>query len=143
MSSFTLAELHFLVIMVCVLDNVILFYQIWNIFFSGRYIILLMGIFSIYTGFIYNDVFSRSLNIFGSSWTIDGYNISDVTENAELTLSPYTSFAKFNASPYPVGLDPVWQVILKHINPHSHCIQLLYRTFNQSVPFNVHSMLVI
>lgn len=131
MQSFTFAELYFFIIMEHVLDNVILFCQIWNIFFSGRYIILLMGIFSVYTGFIYNDIFSRSLNIFGSSWTIDGYNISDITGNAELTLSPYTNFAKFDASPYPVGLDPIWQVIIKHTNTHSHDIRpwYCYRTF--------------
>lgn len=81
--------------------------EIWNIFFGGRYIILLMGLFSMYTGFIYNDVFSKSLNIFGSYWSVN-YNGSTIHENKFLQLNPST--IDYYQNPYPIGLDPIWQV---------------------------------
>ncbi|XP_020300206.1 V-type proton ATPase 116 kDa subunit a-like isoform X2 [Pseudomyrmex gracilis] len=81
--------------------------EIWNIFFGGRYIIFLMGLFSMYTGLIYNDIFSKSLNIFGSNWMVN-YNRSTVQTNKDLTLNP--SSIDYIDYPYPFGMDPVWQL---------------------------------
>ncbi|XP_017101111.1 V-type proton ATPase 116 kDa subunit a 1 isoform X3 [Drosophila bipectinata] len=80
--------------------------EIWNIFFGGRYIIFLMGVFSMYTGLIYNDIFSKSLNIFGSHWHMS-YNKSTVLENKYLQLNPN---GDYEGDPYPFGMDPIWQV---------------------------------
>ncbi|XP_050421597.1 V-type proton ATPase 116 kDa subunit a 1 isoform X2 [Adelges cooleyi] len=82
--------------------------EVWNIFFSGRYIILLMGLFSMYTGIIYNDIFSKSLNLFGCHWHTN-YNVSTVLTNKFLQLNPALS-SDYDQVPYPVGLDPVWQL---------------------------------
>ena len=86
--------------------------QIWNIFFGGRYILLLMSLFSMYTGIIYNDIFSKSFNIFGSSWHI-GNSANATEENmqdwGELTLDPKDS-DQYIGTPYPIGFDPIWQV---------------------------------
>ncbi|XP_031848177.1 V-type ATPase subunit a family protein Vha100-1 isoform X4 [Nomia melanderi] len=82
--------------------------EIWNIFFGGRYIVFLMGLFSMYTGFIYNDVFSKSLNIFGSYWKIN-YDYSTIHSNKELQLNP-SSKDEYDQIPYPIGMDPVWQL---------------------------------
>nr|KAG5697875.1 hypothetical protein BaRGS_017132 [Batillaria attramentaria] len=83
--------------------------EIWNTFFGGRYIIMLMGLFSIYTGMIYNDIFSKSCNIFGSAWR--GYNYDNETLEDEtletLTLDPI--YFHRNDSPYVFGIDPMWQ----------------------------------
>uniref|UniRef100_A0A7N6FLY7 V-type proton ATPase subunit a n=1 Tax=Anabas testudineus TaxID=64144 RepID=A0A7N6FLY7_ANATE len=81
--------------------------EIWNIFFEGRYIILLMGLFSVYTGLIYNDCFSKSLNIFGSGWNVKAMFSAKVwSENRFLSLDPnVTGVFK---GPYPLGIDPIW-----------------------------------
>nr|XP_033334733.1 V-type proton ATPase 116 kDa subunit a [Megalopta genalis]XP_033334735.1 V-type proton ATPase 116 kDa subunit a [Megalopta genalis] len=80
--------------------------EIWNIFFAGRYIVLLMGIFSIYTGVIYNDLFSKSMNLFGSSWSIP-YDTQTIRDSHSLQLDPAFE-SSYKQTPYPMGVDPVW-----------------------------------
>lgn len=65
-----------------------------------------MGLFSIYTGFIYNDFFSKSANIFGCKWylELDGFNASSQIISTPIQLDPSTSFVGF---PYAYGIDPV------------------------------------
>ncbi|XP_055850494.1 V-type proton ATPase 116 kDa subunit a 1-like [Episyrphus balteatus] len=94
--------------------------EIWSIFFGGRYIILLMGMFSMYTGFIYNDVFSKSMNIFGSGWRIH-YNYSTILENPSLQLNP----KNYTVGTYAMGIDPIWQLAEnKIIFQNSHKMKL-------------------
>lgn len=60
-----------------------------------------------YTGLIYNDVFSKSLNLFTSHWSVN-YNKSTIMENKFLQLNPSTE--DYDSTPYPIGIDPIWQV---------------------------------
>jgi V-type H+-transporting ATPase subunit a len=39
-----------------------------QIAFCGRYIVLMMGLFLMYTGLLYNDIFSRLFTLFLSQW---------------------------------------------------------------------------
>ncbi|XP_057615735.1 V-type proton ATPase 116 kDa subunit a 4-like [Chionomys nivalis] len=89
--------------------------EIWNTFFNGRYLILLMGIFSIYTGLIYNDCFSKSFNIFGSSWSVQPmfrngtWNAHVMEKSQYLQLDPAIP-GVYSGNPYPFGIDPIWNV---------------------------------
>lgn len=91
--------------------------EIGNLFFGGRYIILLMGLFSIYSGFIYNDIFAKSVNIFGSSWTVR-YSYFNILHNKTLELSPNAN-ESYLQYPYPLGIDPVWALAQNKIVFHN------------------------
>ncbi|GFY70685.1 hypothetical protein TNIN_134531 [Trichonephila inaurata madagascariensis] len=81
--------------------------EIWLTFFNGRYIILLMGIFSVYTGLIYNDIFSKAFNLFGSSW----YPTADFgNEPLPKLYQLNPNNTDYMGIPYPFGVDPIWQI---------------------------------
>lgn len=75
--------------------------EIFEMAFNGRYIVLLMGIFSMYTGFIYNDIFSKSMTLFKSGWEYEFPENYDPTKSISLT-------AKKISHTYAFGLDWAW-----------------------------------
>ncbi|KAM7137715.1 V-type proton ATPase 116 kDa subunit a 1 isoform 4-T4 [Macrochelys suwanniensis] len=94
--------------------------EMFNTIFSGRYIILLMGVFSMYTGLIYNDCFSKALNMFGSSWSVrpmfsKGNWTEELLQNSPvLQLNP--AVAGVFGGPYPFGIDPIWNIASNKLN---------------------------
>jgi V-type H+-transporting ATPase subunit a len=74
-------------------------FELFAMLFYGRYIALVMAVFSIFTGFMYNDIFSLSLTWFPSAWKED----HDPTMDNEKVL--YELKGDYR---YPFGLDWVW-----------------------------------
>ncbi|KAH6814603.1 vacuolar proton ATPase A1 [Perilla frutescens var. frutescens] len=68
--------------------------------FGGRYILLLMSLFSIYCGVIYNEFFSVPFHIFGSS----AYKCRDTTCSDAHSVG----LVKVGDA-YPFGVDPSWR----------------------------------
>ncbi|KAF7960713.1 hypothetical protein EAE96_000386 [Botrytis aclada] len=73
--------------------------ELFSMAFYGRYIMLMMGIFSMYTGLIYNDVFSKSFSFFPSAWA---WSPNYPDDSIEAHLKDPTGYR------YPFGLDWMW-----------------------------------
>lgn len=71
--------------------------EIIGTFFYGRYIILLMGIFSMFTGLMYNDIFSKGMHLFHTGWKWPH------PEHVGGTV-----VAIPNGHTYVFGIDPTW-----------------------------------
>ena len=65
-----------------------------------RYMITLMGFFSIYCGFVYNDLAGFNMNFFNSCFDPPFHEKSN--DNIQMTVH-----SKPNCV-YPFGIDPIW-----------------------------------
>lgn len=59
-----------------------------------RYLLLLMGLFSTYCGFIYNDFTSIPIELFGRSCYVNDPKIAVANQKSNCV--------------YPIGVDPKW-----------------------------------
>ncbi|KAK0819148.1 H(+)-transporting V0 sector ATPase subunit a, partial [Friedmanniomyces endolithicus] len=76
--------------------------ELFGMAFYGRYIMLMMGIFSMYTGTIYCDIFSKELSLFPSMWKWnfpEGYEPGNGQMITAQRVEGYT---------YPFGMDWRW-----------------------------------
>mmetsp|Transcript_9082 Transcript_9082/g.12167 ORF Transcript_9082/g.12167 Transcript_9082/m.12167 type:complete len:849 (-) Transcript_9082:50-2596(-) len=69
--------------------------------FDGRYIILLMSLFSIYNGFLYNEFFSIPMAP-GGLFEVSMWQINQETPSLTLVLNN-------DSYVYPFGVDPTWK----------------------------------
>ncbi|KAJ9419098.1 V-type proton ATPase subunit A [Fusarium oxysporum f. sp. lycopersici 4287] len=76
-------------------------FELFAIIFFGRYITLVMAVFSLFTGLIYNEAFSRSMPIFDSAWTFRKPESWPEKRVISGTLNDHGYH-------YPFGLDWAW-----------------------------------
>lgn len=75
-------------------------FELFAMVYYGRYIALVMAVFSVYTGLIYNDVFSKSMTLFSSQWEWDPPD--NYVEGTQISAKLKGDYR------YPFGLDWMW-----------------------------------
>ena len=80
--------------------------EILQMGFDGRYCILLMSVFSVYTGLLYNECFSVPMSLFGRSKFACDPNDPTATLNCDSQFK--SGLVPSASTPYAVGVDPIW-----------------------------------
>ena len=81
--------------------------NVQNMLYS-KWLILLMALFSIYCGFMYNEIFSLPMGLFKSNWAYDDYITPTGPHSDAHQVDPNYC--------YPFGVDPVRILITLDIN---------------------------
>ncbi|KAH9258979.1 hypothetical protein BASA81_002599 [Batrachochytrium salamandrivorans] len=81
--------------------------EVAALLYSGRYVLALMSVFSMYCGFIYNDAMSLGLALFPPTWQQPSGSLPNETVY-------YVRDSK-NPQVYPFGADPTWKLATSEI----------------------------
>ena len=73
--------------------------EMLSMLFIGRYVITMMALFSIFTGFMYNEAFGVSMALFPSGWVTNG----------TLVMVPRGDYV------YPFGVDSYWHTAVNSL----------------------------
>ncbi|KAK3988161.1 V-type proton ATPase subunit A [Cladorrhinum sp. PSN332] len=75
-------------------------FELFAMVYYGRYIALVMAVFSLYTGLIYNDAFSKSMTLFDSQWE---WKVPEGYKTGQTVVAQLKGNYR-----YPFGLDWRW-----------------------------------
>ncbi|KAG2422402.1 hypothetical protein HXX76_016047 [Chlamydomonas incerta] len=84
--------------------------DMFGMLYGGRYVIFLMGLFSLYMGLIYNEFFSMPMEIFGSSayaCFVNGVKDSSI-DRRDCSYAGGEVLMDRSRGPYLLGVDPIW-----------------------------------
>lgn len=87
-----------------------------------------MGLFSIYAGLIYNDVFSKGVNIFGSAYKVN-LTTEELAHSHHAMLVPDKANGHYQQIPYPFGVDPIWMMAenkIPYLNAYKMKISIIF-----------------
>lgn len=96
--------------------------EIMEMVVGGRYIILFMGLFSIFTGLIYNDIFSQAMTIMSSGWTFHREDSSN-------------RWVGIKSETYGFGVDLAWhsaENALIFLNSYKMKMAIIFGVFHMS-----------